>query len=66
MVELTILSYIFPYPIVVYDNYNNVKYIFSNGKVDVNEKTVKKYTSDSERYKTIFLKFEYESVLIFS
>ena len=60
MVELTILSYIFPYPIVVYDNYNNVKYIFSNGKVDVNEKTVKKYTSESERYKTIFLKFEYE------
>jgi hypothetical protein len=60
IVELTILSYIFPYPIVIYENYNNVKYIFSNGKVDVNEKTIKKYTNENEQYKTIFLKFEYE------
>ena len=60
IVELTILSYIFPYPIVIYDNYNNVKYIFLNGKVDVNEKTIKKYTNENVQYNTIFLKFEYE------
>ena len=58
ILELTILSYMFPYPIVVYDNFNNVKYIFSNGSVSVNEKTSKKYTS--EHNKTIFMKFDYE------
>ena len=48
----------FPYPIVVFDNFNNIKYIFSNGKVSVNDKTSKKYTS--EHNKTIYIKFEYE------
>jgi len=60
LIELTILSYMFSYPIVVFDNFNNVKYIFSNGKVDVNDKTSKKYTSESEHSKTIYIKFEYE------
>ena len=58
IIELTILSYMFDYPIVVFDNFNNVKYIFSNGTVSVNEKTSKKYTS--EHNKTIFIKFDYE------
>ena len=58
IIELTILSYMFPYPIVVFDNFNNIKYIFSNGKVSVNDKTSKKYTS--EHNKTIYIKFEYE------
>ena len=60
IIELTILSYMFPYPIVVFDNFNNIKYIFSNGKVSVNDKTSKKYTHSSEHNKTIYIKFEYE------
>ena len=58
VIELTILSYMFPYPIIVFDNFNNIKYIFSNGKVDINDKTSKKYTSNHNS--TIFIKFEYE------
>ena len=60
ILELTILSYMFPYPIIVYDNFNNVKYIFSSGMVDVNNNTIKKYTSASDIGKTIYLKFEYD------
>jgi hypothetical protein len=60
IVELIVLSYMFPYPIIVYDNYNVVKYIFSSGPVSVNEKTVAKYTNESQYPKTIFLKFEAE------
>ena len=59
-IELTVLSYIFPYPIIVYNNFNNIIYIYSNGIVDVNEKTIKKYTNENDRFKTISLKFEYE------
>lgn len=58
ILELTLLSYIFNYPIVVYNNFNKVKYIFSNGMVKVNEKTIKKY--ESEKSNTIFLKFNFE------
>jgi len=58
--ELTILSYMFPSPIIVFDNFNNVKYIFSNGMVNVNTLTSKKYTSESEHNKTVFIKFDYE------
>jgi hypothetical protein len=57
ILELIILSYMFPYPIVVYDNYNGVKYIFSSGPVSVNEKTTQKYTNLNT---TIFIKFDFE------
>ena len=60
ILELIILSYMFPYPIVVYDNYNAVKYIFSSGPVTVNEKTIEKYTSKASLVKTIFIKFDFE------
>jgi hypothetical protein len=56
--ELTILSYIFPYPIIVYDNYSNVKYIFNNGKVKIDSKKIKNFTQNEN---TIFIKFDYES-----
>ena len=64
VLELIVLSYLIYFPIVVYDNFNNVKYIFSNGPVKVNEKTIKKYTDDRERSKTIFLKLDYEGTNI--
>ncbi len=60
ILELIVLSYLIYYPIVVYDNYNNVKYIFSNGLVKVNDKTIKKYLDKSDQNKTIYLKFDYE------
>ena len=60
ILELTILSYMFPYPIVVFDNFNNVKYIFSSGMVAVNSNTIKKYTNLNNINKTIYLKFEYD------
>ena len=57
ILELTVLSYMFNYPIVVYDNFNIVKYIFSNGPVKVNEKTIEKYTKIKD---CIFIKFDLE------
>jgi hypothetical protein len=60
ILELIILSYMFPFPIIVYDNYNVVKYIFSSGPVNVNEKTIEKYTNKSMLHKTIFIKFDFE------
>ena len=60
ILELIILSYMFPYPIIVYDNYNAVKYIFSSGPVAVNEKTIEKYINASNVNKTIFIKFDFE------
>lgn len=60
VLELTVLSYLFDYPIVVFDNFNRVKSIYSNGPVKVTEKTSEKYTDKNKRYNTIFLKFNYE------
>ena len=60
ILELIVLSYIFPYPIIVYDNYNVVKYIFSSGPVSINEKTIAKYTSDEHIKKCIVIKLDYE------
>ena len=57
IIELIVLSYMFSYPIIVYDNFDNVKYIFSNGIVKVNEKTINKYINMKD---IIILKFEYE------
>jgi hypothetical protein len=57
LLELIVLSYMFPYPIVVYDNYNEVKYIFSSGPVSVNEKTIQKYVNLNT---TIFIKLDFE------
>ena len=61
IVELYILSIIFNYPIVVFDNYNNVKYIFMNGIVSINSKNIKKYTSSEYLKKSVYLKFNFES-----
>jgi hypothetical protein len=57
VLELIVLSYMFAYPIVVYDNYNQVKYIFSSGPVSVNDKTIQKYINLDT---TIFIKFDFE------
>ena len=59
-IELLVLSYIFPYPIVVYDNFGNVKYIFLNGSITVNDKSIKLFTKEDKLTSTIFLKYDFE------
>ena len=58
--ELYILSFLLDYRIVVYNNYNNVQYLFLQGEIDVNEETIKKFTSSEFRKNTIFLKFDFD------
>jgi len=60
-VELYILSQMIPIPIIVYDNYSNVKYIFLQGEIPVNNETIKKFTNENSLNKTIFLKFDFDS-----
>jgi hypothetical protein len=59
-VELFILSYLIDLPIVVYDNYSNVKYLFLQGEVKVTDDTIKNFTKEDKINKTIFLKFDYD------
>jgi hypothetical protein len=60
-VELFILSHLISYPIVVYDNYSNVKYIFMQGEIPVTTETIKTYTSDKNINRTIYIKFDFDS-----
>ena len=59
-VELFILSHLTDLPIVVYDNFLNVKYIFLHGEVKVTNETIKNFTSELKLSKTVFLKFEFD------
>ena len=59
-IELFILSHIIHYPIVVYDNYSNVIYIFMQGEIPVNSETIKTYTSEKNINKTIYIKFDFD------
>ena len=59
-VELYILSHLIDLPIVVYDNFSNVKYIFLQGEVKVTDETIKTFTNELKLSKTIFLKFEFD------
>ena len=61
-IELYILSHLINIPIVVYDNYSNIKYIYLQGNIEVNDKTIDKFTNDEVKHKTIFLKFIYDNV----
>ena len=60
-VELFILSHLIQIPIVVYDNYSNIKYIFLQGEVPVNSNTIKTFTLDKNINKTIYLKFDFDN-----
>ena len=61
LIELFILSHLIPLPIVVYDNYSNIKYIFLQGKIQINDNTIKIFTSKDKLNNTIFLKFNYDN-----
>jgi len=60
-VELFILSHLIDIPIVVYDNYSNIKYIYLQGEIPINSDTIKKFTLETALNKTIFLKFDFDS-----
>jgi hypothetical protein len=60
-VELFILSHLIDIPIVVYDNYSSIKYIFLQGEIPVTPDTIKKFTAESMLNRTIFLKFDFDS-----
>ena len=59
--ELSVLSKIINIPIIVYDNYMNVKYIYSNGEVPVNPESIKNYTSGDSQQNNIHIKFDLTS-----
>ena len=58
-VELIILSFIFDYPILIYDNYNQLINIYDKGPVEVNKENTIKYENVKD---AIILKFDYESM----
>ena len=60
-VELFILSHIIDIPIIVYDNYSNIKYIFLQGEIPVTTETIKKFTALEKLNKSIFLKFDFDN-----
>ena len=59
-IELFVLSYLINIPIVIYDNYSNVKYIFLQGEIPVNSETIKSFTNEKKLNKTIFIKFDFD------
>ena len=60
-IELFVLSYLIQIPIVVYDNYSNIKYIFLQGEIPVNSETIKTFTNEKNLNKTIFIKFDFDN-----
>ena len=46
---------------MVYDNYSNVKYLFLQGEIQVNDETIKNFINPKNVNKTIFIKFNYDS-----
>lgn len=58
-IELLILSYLFKnYPIIVYDNFQDVKFIFYSGPIKVNKDNIEKF---SNKENLIQIQFEYET-----
>ena len=45
-VELFVISHLIDLPIVIYDNFSNVKYIFLQGEVKVTEDSIKNYVKE--------------------
>lgn len=60
MVELLVLSYIFPkYPILLYDNFEEIKFIFNSGKLPVNKDNINKFINKED---VIRIQFDYENM----
>jgi hypothetical protein len=57
--ELYILSFIIDTRIVVYNNFNVVIGLYLNGEVPITEETIKNFTEEEYRNKTIFIKMDF-------
>jgi hypothetical protein len=55
--ELSVLSKIINIPIIVYDNYYNVKYIYNNGDIIFKPENFQKFLSNKNN---IFIKFDFD------
>ena len=60
-IELTLLSYIFDYPIIIFDNFNTVKYIFNKGEKSITNNFKLSESKYSNLDKSIKIKFDLES-----
>jgi len=58
--ELLILSLITEYRIVVYNNYNNVIYLYLQGQIKLTEDNIKNFTKEQYRNNTIFIKLDFD------
>ena len=59
--ELLVLSHLVPIPIIVYDNYSNVKYIFLQGEIPVSSETLKNFITPDKLTNSIVLKFNFNN-----
>ena len=59
--ELIILSYLIQIPILVYNNFAKLEYIFLQGPVEISEKTIKKFSDPETISNKIVLKFAFSS-----
>ncbi len=58
--ELYILSFIVDTRIVVYNNFNVVIGLYLNGEVSITDETIKNFTDEQYRNKTIFIKMDFD------
>jgi len=63
IIELYVLSHIINIPIIVYDNYLNVKYIFSQGLLKINDEIKTKFLSKDKINKIIHIKFDFDNTI---
>ena len=60
LIELFVLSYVFPYPIIIFNNFSKIINIYHKGIVEVNKKNIALYHQKDKFQETIFIKFDYE------
>ena len=60
-IELFILSHLIPIPIIVYDNYSNVKYLYMQGIIPVTSEAIKTFTAHDKLINSIILKFNFDN-----
>ena len=58
IVELYVLSFIFDFPIIIYNNYKTIINIFYKGKININKKNIKKFNENLNR--SIIIKMDIE------
>ena len=60
LLELFVLSYVFPYPIIIFNNFSKIINIYHNGVIELNKKNISFYHTKEKFQETIFIKFDYE------